>query len=90
MSIYRTDGGVIDHAVKRLIKQYKFNGSKKEARKLLQACRKIADKSIDEVIISSEKINVSKGQLERWNIPDGKLIAIINNEKVITVIDRRR
>ena len=84
------DGGVISHAVDRLIKQYSFKGSKKEARKLLLACRRVASGKTDRVTISSRKVGVSKGQLERWNISEGKLIAIINNEKVVTVINSEK
>lgn len=82
--------GVINHAIDRLIDEYGFNGSPKEARRLLSACRKAANGS-KVVKISSRSIGISKGQLERWGIKDNKLFAVLNdNRKIITVKDDKR
>ncbi len=84
-STLRTNGGVWAHAVDRLVGQYGFRGSRKEARKLLRKCREEADKE-DRVLISSKNLGIASAELLRWGIPDCSLIAIISRGEVVSVI----
>lgn len=83
-------GGIITHAIDRLVGEYGFKGSRKEALRLLRACKKTANGS-KSIKISSRSIGISKGQLERWGIPDNKLfVTLDDNKKVITVLDNKQ
>jgi len=88
MSFHRTDGGVSRHALNRLFNQYKFKGSKKEARKLLRICRSIAvNEGVGKIEISSNKLGFPPRKFRIWNISGKKLIAVVSDKKVVSVID---
>lgn len=87
MSFHKTYGKVMDHAVSRLMKQYDFKGSEREARKLLRSCSRKVDGSTGRVIISVDNTGFPEEKFKQWNIPSGKLIAIVNFGNITSVLN---
>lgn len=76
------------HSVSRLLNQYGFKGSKGEARKLLSRCLTIAKKngsSSCQMLISNKELGFPERLFKGWNIPDGKLVVVIECGVVKTV-----
>lgn len=87
MSLHRTYGKVFNYAVSRLMKQYGFKGTKKEARKLLRVCSRKVEGSTGRTLISTGNSGFPRKKFVKWGIPDGKLIAIINGGNVANVFE---
>jgi hypothetical protein len=76
------------HSISRLLKQYGFKGEKGDARKLLGKCLTIAKKngsSNCQMIISREELGFPERTFKKWNIPDNKLIVVIEFGVIMTV-----
>lgn len=76
------------HSISRLLNQYGFRGSEGEAKVLLNKCLTLAKKNGSpscHMIISSRELGFPKKRFEVWNIPDNKLIVVIEFGVVQTV-----
>lgn len=76
------DGGVSNHAVDRLIRQYNFPGGIKAARKFLRRCK--GKEKDARIIISSDTIHSIQG----W-VLEKKLFLEVKNSKVENVKEIR-
>lgn len=90
MRYRKISGGATDHAVSRLMKQYDFKGTRKDAKKLLNACRRATRKKAGRVTISGEnleKYGFTREKLERLGLKNGETYAEISGRDSQNVKD---